>query len=195
MLEISKRTKLVYTFWRFNDVQFHSGELLSFWWCQSWRVLHRLCFRQPCCNCLPIEYLLWRPRRAMCFPENHFTLLITVVNLGLPKFAFKNAESWLLSSSRCTPAPCAVQVQVQGLAWSDWFPGNLHFQFMTAFDYKLPEGNDQVYDGAFCTKVPCGRKHLGLPLCSCSVSSAQHAWLLYSMFVMEMITTAEDPIL
>lgn len=113
------------TFWNFNDVQFQSWELLSLWWCQSSRVLYRLCFRlkkkantlvmtKPCCSCLLIECLLWRPRREMWFPENDFTLLVTTWTE-----CYLNLHWKMLSHDFCPPVT-AQQLPVQS--------GSHHFQ-------------------------------------------------------------------
>lgn len=42
----------------------------------------------------------------------------------------------------------------------DWFPGELHWELISAFDYKLPENSGQVNDEASCTEVPCESKYL-----------------------------------
>lgn len=78
---------------------------------------------KPCCNCLLIECLLWRPRRAMWFPENDFTLLVTMWTECFLNLHWRIAESWLLSSTPCTAAPCAVRVPPlpRSEVWFDWF--------------------------------------------------------------------------
>ena len=63
---------------------------------------------KPCCSCLLIECLLWRPRRAMWFPENDFTLLVTTWTE-----CYLNLHWRMLSHDFCPPvtaAPCAVRV-------------------------------------------------------------------------------------
>lgn len=73
-----------------------------------------LVITKPCCSCLLIECLLWRPRKAMWFPENDFTLVVTTWT-----GRYLNLHWRMLSHDFCPPVP-AQQLPVR--------PGSPHFQ-------------------------------------------------------------------
>lgn len=88
-----------------NPQEFYTGCVLD---------LKKMVMTKPCCSCLLIECLLWRPRKTMWFPENDFTLLVTTWTE-----CYLNLHWRMLSHDFCPPVT-AQQLPVQS--------GSHHFQ-------------------------------------------------------------------